>query len=108
MVGNAYRIEIACAVGRAETEIVTAHGVATSLGVPHNLVSKQLKDFVTLGIMQDVPGLEGQRFRYFRRLDSPYWKIMGNLFDGLAGPELLQTGRLVQVRATGTHQVHPG
>ena len=104
MVGNAYRVEIAWAVGRAETEIVTAHDVATSLAIPHNLVSKQLKDFVTIGIMQDVPGVEGQRFRYFRRLGSPYWETMGDLFDRLVHPDQqIQTGGLGRsVQADGT------
>lgn len=83
MVGNAYRAEIAWAIGRGETEILTAHGVATDLGIPHNLVSSQLKAFVSIGIMENVPSVEGQRFRYYRRLESPYWGAMCDLFDCL-------------------------
>jgi hypothetical protein len=85
LTGNAYRVEIACAIGRAKTEIVTALTLAKALSVPHNLVSKQLKDFVTIGIMENVPDVEGQRFRYFRRLETPYWEVMGTLFDRLTG-----------------------
>ncbi len=99
LLGNAYRLEIADAVSRAQTELVTAQGLSTDLQIPHNLVSKQLKDFVLAGVMSDVPPVEGMRYRYFRRLSDPYWSsaqvllaewrgrsIAGISSSGLRGP----------------------
>lgn len=96
--GNVYRLEIAAAVGSAKTEIVTAKDLATDLGVPPNLVGKQLKDFVTAGVMADVPKVEGQRSRYFRRLDNPYWNLAA---------QLLASWRTVTVSASATEAL-PG
>jgi hypothetical protein len=73
--GNSHRVEIAAAVGQATTELVTAHDLALELGISDNLVGIQLKSFVLSGVMDDCPGVEGQRSRYFRRLENPYWDV---------------------------------
>jgi hypothetical protein len=79
--GNAHRLEIAAAIARAQTDIVTASTIATELAIPLNLVSEQLKSFVKAGVLADVPGVEGQRFRYFRRIDDPYWEATSNVLS---------------------------
>jgi hypothetical protein len=79
--GNAHRVEIAAAVGQATTELVTAHEIAMELGISDNLVGTQLKSFVLSGVMDDFPGVEGQRARYFRRLENPYWGVTQNMLN---------------------------
>jgi hypothetical protein len=79
--GNCHRVEIAAAVGRATTELVTAHDIAIELGISDNLVGIQLKSFVLTGVMDDFPGVEGQRSRYFRRLENPYWDVAQNMLN---------------------------
>jgi DNA-binding transcriptional ArsR family regulator len=81
--GNSYRVEIAGAIATAPTDLLHAHELAAELGIPHNLVSKQLKDFVAAGILDDVAQVQGQRYRYFRRLDSPYWAVCRDLLREL-------------------------
>lgn len=79
--GNSHRVEIAAAVGQATTELVTAHDLALELGISDNLVGIQLKSFVLSGVMDDFPGVEGQRSRYFRRLEDPYWGVAQRMID---------------------------
>ena len=79
--GNSHRVEIAAAVGQAISELVTAHELARALGISDNLVGAQLKSFVLSGIMDDVPGVEGQRSRYFRRLEDPSWDVSLRMID---------------------------
>jgi hypothetical protein len=83
--GNSHRVEIAAAVGRASTELVTAHDIALELGISDNLVGSQLKSFVHSGVMDDFPGVEGQRYRYFRRLENPYWDVAQNMLNHWLG-----------------------
>jgi hypothetical protein len=87
MFGNSYRLEIAAAIGTAPTSLLHAHELALELAVPDNLVSKQLKDFVAAGILDNVDQIEGQRYRYFRRLDGPYWALCHDLLAALQDSE---------------------
>jgi hypothetical protein len=72
--GNRYRLEIAAAIGLLDTDVFHAKEVADGLGMPHNVVSQQIKCFVEVGVCEDMPAIDGHRNRYFRRLDSPYWQ----------------------------------
>jgi hypothetical protein len=87
MFGNSYRLEIAAAIAAAPTELVHAHELSAALVIPSNLVSKQLKDFVAAGVLDDVDQIEGQRYRYFRRLHSPYWTLCWDLLGALRASE---------------------
>ena len=77
--GNSYRLEIAAKVAGSATDLIHAKELSDVLHIPHNVVSKQLHGFVLAGVLEAVEQLPGQRFRYFRGLPNPYWKLVHEL-----------------------------
>lgn len=83
LLGNCYRLEIAAGVSKNPTGLLHAMELSDKLSIPHNLVSAQLKAFVAVGVMEKVGVVTGQRFRYFRRIDHPYWRACEELLEDL-------------------------
>lgn len=71
--GNRYRLEIAAEIAQMDGDLFHAKELADNLGIAHNVVSEQLKSFVDVGVCDDMPSVNGQRHRFFRRLNSNYW-----------------------------------
>jgi hypothetical protein len=84
LVGNRYRLEIASAVAQLQSDIFHAKELADALGLPLNVVSQQVKAFVTVGVCEDVPAVAGQRQRFFRRVPCSYWTGCAVLLDELS------------------------
>lgn len=97
--GNQQRVRIAAAVARAEGDLVHALEISQNAGVAHNVASSQLKEFVLAGVMEDGPSVAGQRFRYFRRLPSCYWRLSA---------ELLGEFEVACANRQGTQTMDPG
>ena len=73
LMGNADRVEVAAAVGRAEAGRLYTRSLAEDLRWPDNRVQKQLKQFEAAGLLLAMPSVGGERRVYYERRESVFW-----------------------------------
>lgn len=81
LLGNRLRLELAVLIAQAESEVVFGRQLSRELGIGDNQALSELRRLRDAGLLDELPAVEGQLRRYFRRRPSAFWDFTVQMVD---------------------------